>query len=275
MQDRVRRLAKDRLIWFIVLGLALFGADRLMQARQNTIIKIDLPLVEKLVAQWEGQTQRRPNARELDALIEGYVREEILVREALRLGLDDEDIIIRRRLAQKTEFLLSDNADKELPDEAQLRAFFDENKSQYARPETLSWRHVFVETQAAAQKLKAALNQNDDDWQNAGQPFMLNREYTRQSELELSRIMGTQFAAALFAESEQTWRGPLQSAFGWHVVKIDTRHAVKAAQFEPIMERVAQDYQKAQRQAGLAAAWRDLRLRYDVELLPVEETIGQ
>ena len=145
MQDSLRRLAKDRLIWFIVLGLALFGADRLMQARENTIIKIDLPLVEKLVAQWEGQTQRRPNARELDALIEGYVREEILVREAMRLGLDDEDIIIRRRLAQKTEFLLSDGAEIDLPDEAQLRAFFDENKNQYARPETLSWRHVFVD----------------------------------------------------------------------------------------------------------------------------------
>lgn len=275
MQDRVRRLAKDRLIWFIVLGLALFGADRLMQARENTIIKIDLPLVEKLVAQWEGQTQRRPNARELDALIEGYVREEILVREAMRLGLDDEDIIIRRRLAQKTEFLLSDGAEIDLPDEAQLRAFFDENKNQYARPETLSWRHVFVETQAVAQKLKAALAQNDDDWQNAGQPFMLNREYARQSELELSRLMGTQFAAALFAETDQAWVGPLQSAFGWHVVKIDTRHAAEAARFEPIMERVARDYQKAQRQAGLAAAWRDLRLRYEVELLPVEENTEQ
>ena len=64
MPDWLRRLAQDRLVWFVVLGLALFGADRLLQARSQNIIKIDLPLVEKLVAQWEGQTERRPNARD-------------------------------------------------------------------------------------------------------------------------------------------------------------------------------------------------------------------
>lgn len=271
MPDWLRRLAQDRLVWFVVLGLALFGADRLLQARSQNIIKIDLPLVEKLVAQWEGQTERRPNARELDALIEGYIREEILVREAARLGLDGDDIIIRRRLAQKVEFLLADAADEALPDEAALRRFFDENQSQYETPETLSWRHVFADSAAEARALKATLNGNESDWQNIGQPFMLNRQYARQSELELSRLMGTQFAAALFAEKIGAWQGPVQSAFGWHIVKIDKRHGATQAQFAPLIERVARDYQKAERQAALAEAWRDLRLRYAVELLPVED----
>jgi len=270
MPDWLRKLAQDRLVWFVVLGVALFGADRLLQARGQSVIKIDLPLVEKLVAQWEGQTERRPNARELDALIEGYIREEILVREAARLGLDTDDIIIRRRLAQKVEFLLSDEADKALPDEAALRRFFDENQDRYETPETLSWRHVFADSEARARELQTTLTSNESDWQNIGEPFMLNRQYARQSALELSRLMGTQFAAALFAENTGAWRGPVQSAFGWHVVKIDTRHAATQARFEPMIERVARDYQKAQRQAALADAWRDLRLRYEVELLPVE-----
>jgi parvulin-like peptidyl-prolyl isomerase len=270
MPDWLRRLAQDRLIWFVVLGVALFGADRLMQMRAQNIIKINLPLVEKLVAQWEGQTERRPNARELDALIEGYIREEILVREAARLGLDNDDIIIRRRLAQKVEFLLADEADQELPDEAALRRFFDDNQSQYETPETLSWRHVFADSAAAAEEMKAALQRDEGDWQNIGKPFMLNRQYARQSELDLSRLMGTQFAAALFAEKTGAWRGSVQSAFGWHVVKIDTRHAAAKAQFDPMIEQVARDYQKAQRQAALAEAWGDLRARYQVELLPVE-----
>ena len=270
MPDWLRRLAQDRLIWFVVLGVALFGADRLMQMRAQNIIKINLPLVEKLVAQWEGQTERRPNARELDALIEGYIREEILVREAARLGLDNDDIIIRRRLAQKVEFLLADEADQELPDEAALRRFFDDNQSQYETPETLSWRHVFADSAATAEEMKAALQRDEGDWQNIGQPFMLNRQYARQSELDLSRLMGTQFASALFAEKTGAWRGPVQSVFGWHVVKIDTRQAAAKAQFDPMIEQVARDYQKAQRQAALAEAWRDLRARYQVELLPVE-----
>ena len=84
MQNRLHKLAQDRLIWFVVFGLLLFGTDQWLQTREQQVIKIDLPLVEKLVAQWEGQTERRPNARELDALIEGYIREEILVREAAR-----------------------------------------------------------------------------------------------------------------------------------------------------------------------------------------------
>jgi len=270
MQEGLRKLAQDRLIWFVILGVLLFAADRLMQSRDNEIIKIDLPLVEKLVAQWEGQTERRPNARELDALIEGHIREEILVREATRLGLDDDDIIIRRRLAQKVEFMMADETVSDLPDRAQLRRFFEENRAQYDSPETLSWRHVFVESEAQARQVQAALNAHESDWQNKGKPFMLNRQYARQSELELSRLMGTQFARALFQETAKDWRAPVQSAFGWHVVKIDARHAAQQAAFEPLIERVARDYQKMQRQQALAAAWAELRSRYQVELLPIE-----
>jgi peptidyl-prolyl cis-trans isomerase C len=271
MPHLLRKLAQDRLIWFVVIGLALFGADRLLQARDTKVISIDLPLVEKLVAQWEGQTQRRPNARELDALIEGYIREEILVREAARLGLDTDDVIIRRRLAQKVEFMMADDMDETLPDEAVLKTFFDDNLERYNAPETLSWRHVFVDDEAQAKKLKTALAKNDDNWQERGQPFMLNREFTRQSETELSRLMGTQFAAAVFAEKAGAWRGPVQSAFGWHVVKIDTRHQATVAEFEPIIERVARDYQQAERQKALAEAWRILRTQYEVKLVPVED----
>lgn len=270
MHDGLRKLAQDRLVWFVVLGLLFFAADRLVGARDTDIIKVDLPLVEKLVAQWEGQTKRRPNARELDALIEGYIREEILVREAARLGLDNDDIIIRRRLAQKVEFMMADDIDEVLPDAEDLRRFFDENRAQYDGAEALSWRHVFINDEAEAKRLRDALNKNDADWQDRGQPFMLNRSYTRQSELELSRLMGTQFAAALFAEKSVGWVGPIESAFGWHVVTIDTRHASREAVFDPMIERVARDYQKAKRQASLADAWRDLRARYRVELLPIE-----
>ena len=270
MQDWLRKLAGDRLIWFVVFGLLLFGADRLMQARENNIIKVDLPLVEKLVAQWEGQTERRPNARELDALIEGYIREEILVREAARLGLNQDDIIIRRRLAQKVEFMMADETVDALPDKEALKRFFDDNRTQYDQPETLTWRHVFAENQAQARQLRSALNQDETDWQDKGKPFMLNRQYARQSEVDLSRLMGTQFAAALFQEKAGDWRAPVESAFGWHVVKIDKRHEAQQAVFEPLIERIARDYQKRQRQEALAAAWAELRGRYEVELLPIE-----
>ena len=270
MQNRLHKLAQDRLIWFVVLGLLLFGTDQWLQTREQQVIKIDLPLVEKLVAQWEGQTERRPNARELDALIEGYIREEILVREAARLGLDNDDIIIRRRLAQKVEFMMADETVEALPDRQALKRFFEENRAEYDAPEALTWRHVFADTEAVAKQLRTALNRNEADWQNKGKPFMLNRQYARQSELDLSRLMGTQFAAALFQQGVGNWGVPLQSTFGWHVVKIDTRHAAQQAAFGPLIERVARDYQKMQRQQAMAAAWEELRGRYEIELLPIE-----
>lgn len=279
MPEKLRQLAQDRLIWFIILGSVLFAADALLQSRDRSVIEINLPLVEKLVAQWEGQTKRQPNARELDALIEGYIREEILVREAARLGLDEDDVIIRRRLAQKVEFMLADEMPDALPDEAELRQFFEDNRAYYDAPPAASWRHVFVETQAEASRLMALLNKNDGDWKTQGRPFMLNRQYARQSEIELSRLMGTQFAEALFAETlsgaaEKGWRGPLQSAYGWHIVYIDERHAPMTAEFDMLIEQVASDWQKAKRQEVIAAAWQDLRARYQVELLPVEEPMS-
>ena len=272
MNQKLRQLAQDRLIWFIALGVLLFAADRGLQTRQDTVIEISLPLVEKLVAQWEGQTKRRPNARELDALIEGYIREEILVREAQRLGLDDEDVIIRRRLAQKVEFMMADEVVETEPDKAALKAFFDENRAAYDAPESLTWQHVFAGDAQQAQALLEKLNRSDDNWRQEGQPFMLNRNYARQTELELSRVMGTEFAAALFDLPVGAWAGPVQSAFGWHVVKLQTRHAAQSADFDALVERVARDWQKAQRQNAMAAAWQELRARYDVELLPVDET---
>ena len=144
MKQKLNTLLRDRLVWFVVLGLGLFALDYASGKRLESRILIDLPLVEKLVAQWEGQTKRRPNAQELDALVEGYIREEILVREARRLGLDDEDVIIRRRLAQKVEFFLDENNPPELPDEAGLKAWFDQNRAAYDTPAKLTWRHIYA-----------------------------------------------------------------------------------------------------------------------------------
>lgn len=271
MQEKLRRLAQDRLIWFVVLGAVLFAADRGLEARQDNVIEISLPLVEKLVAQWEGQTKRRPNARELDALIEGYIREEILVREAKRLGMDDDDVIIRRRLAQKVEFMMADDVVDALPDKAALQAFFNDNRAAYDAPESLSWRHVFTDSEAEAVSLMDKLNRNDENWRQEGRPFMLNRDYAQQTEIELSRLMGTEFAAALFDLPPGRWAGPVASAYGWHVVKLDARQEAKAADFDRMVERVARDWQQAQRQNAMAAAWQDLRRQYEIELLPVDE----
>ena len=254
MKEKLAALTRDRLVWFIAFGVLLFALDWAAARRDAQVIRIDLPLVEKLVAQWEGQTKRRPNAQELDSLIEGYIREEILVREAQAMGLDDNDVIIRRRLAQKVEFFLSENAPPELPDEAALTAWFEANRATYDAPQKLSWRHVYAADEADAEALLAKLKKGDADWRNMGQP------------------LGTRFAEAVFAQDTQKgWFGPVRSAYGWHVVEITATHPPQAAQFAPLADKIAADWQNEQARLARQQAWAELRASSEIELVPVED----
>lgn len=275
MKIRLQKLAQDRLVWFMAFGFALFAIDAIAERQNDKRILVDLPLVEKLVAQWQGQTKRPPTAVELDALIEGYIREEILVREAQSMGLDDDDIIIRRRLAQKVEFFLSENDPPALPDEAELRQWFEDNRARYDTPPSVSWQHVFAADAASAKALLARVQKNDDNWRALGQPFMLNRAYARQNEAEMAQLMGGEFAAALMepkdATSSGTWMGPVRSAYGWHIVKITARQDAQAAAFEALANRIAADWQDEQARVARLDAWRDLRASYDIVMVPVEQ----
>lgn len=270
MKQRMQELARDRLVWFIVFGLLLFALDQAVQQRDRQLILIDLPLVEKLVTQWEGQTKRRPNAQELDALIEGYIREEILVREAQSMGLDKDDVIIRRRLAQKVDFFLAENDPPALPDEVTLRAWFEANRAAYDAPPRVSWQHVFAASEGEAQALLQAVRRDDAAWRQMGQPFMLNRAYARQPKSEVAQIMGGAFAQALFALDASGWAGPVRSAYGWHAVKLTQRHPAQRADFALLAERVATDWQAEQARLAKLDAWQKLRADYRVEMVPVE-----
>lgn len=266
----LRLLLRDRFVWFVLIGLALFVGEWALQKRQDKVIYIDLPLVEKLATQWQAQTKSAPAPHQLDALIEGYIREEILVREAERLGLDDQDVIIRRRLAQKVEFFLGDAAAPEPPTEADLRAFFESQKQRYSTPETVSFRHIFTASQADAQALLATAN--DENWRNLGQPFMLNREYARLSQTDLLQLMGSQFSDALFADGPTgQWRGPVRSAFGWHVVNITSRSAASPAPFETMVEKLANDWHADKAAQAKQKAWQDIRASYRIEMAPIED----
>jgi len=267
----MRTMLRDRLIWFVLIGGALFAAEWAWQQRQNKVILIDLPLVEKLAVQWQAQTKSPPNASQLDALIEGYVREEILVREAARLGLDQQDVIIRRRLAQKVEFFLGDVEPPESPDEAGLKVYFDANVERYSQPEKVSFQHIFANKEAEAKALLAQVGADEANWRLLGQPFMLNREYAGQSQTDLLQLMGGRFTDAVFVQPQvNTWFGPVRSAYGWHVVKLVARSQKQVPEFTSMIEKVANDWHGEQARIAQQAAWEKLRQDYRVEMVPLE-----
>lgn len=263
-------LVTDRFVWFLVIGLLLFGLDRWRQDADDYHIIVDLPLLEKLAAQWQGQTQRLPDANELDALVEGYVREEILVREARRLNLDQDDVIIRRRLAQKYEFFLADADVPTEPDADTLGAFFEVNRARYRLPETFSFNHVFFENENEAHAAVTQLNADDTDWRSLGRPFMLNRSYRTVTAERLAVEMGDAFVTALRAAPEARWSGPVASAFGVHAVKLVARDAGGDVAFDDVVARVARDWQMHQQTAARDAGMNELRAKYKVELAPAD-----
>jgi len=273
MKHWVGRFLRERLTWFVLIGALLFGVDLWRQRQADHDIQISLPLVEKLVAQWTGQTKRPPSPQDLDLLIEGYIREEILVREARRLGMDVDDVIIRRRLAQKMEFVLGeDQLDVDQPDDQVLRAYYEANPTLFRVPARRSFRHIFLGPHAEnASELIMRARTAPDMWRQMGQPFMLQREYLERSFNDVAETFGGEFAQSVFEITDEQWQGPIASAYGHHLVSVTAQSPEIMPEFATVIDRVAQTWLKQQENQAAEAAWQALRASYRVTFLPVSD----
>jgi hypothetical protein len=190
MSPLANRVLREPLVHFLAIGLFLFLLFALVNDEQRDSgnrIEITAADIEQFVAIFRKQWQRPPNAQELQSLIDSRVREEVLYREGLAMGLDKDDTIVRRRLAQKVEFLMGDVSGVTEPDDATLQAYYDENAERYREPPRLSFSHIYFNTdrrgeqaatdaRALLERLRAAsprVTQAPDE----GDPFMLPRVY--------------------------------------------------------------------------------------------------
>lgn len=259
------RWIRDPLVVFLLAGAGIFAAAEWF-GEEDIPYTIDVGSqdLKRLSDQWAMQMRRPPTEQELQGLIEQYVKEEIYYREAQRLGLDRNDTIVRRRMVQKLTFLTEDIATALPPDEAGLRAFYDDNRDNYALPERFSFRHRYFSADRRADAkadAAAALAQPDE----RGDPFMLQRDYALRSQREVGDLFGRDFAAALAAlEPSAQWQGPLQSAYGWHAVLLREKQSAYVQPFEQVRERVAVDAQQATRQTANEAYFAELRARYEI-----------
>ena len=256
---------KDPLIAFLGLGAALFAAAILLEGdASDTVINVDDAEMNRLTQQWNAQMGRSPTAEELEGLIESFIQEEIYFREALRLSLDQGDIIVRRRLVQKLNFLTEDIAASQAPTDAELRAFHDANAERYRLPARYSFRHRYFSTDrradAKADAEAALLNP-----EAKGDPFMLQRAYAERSERAIGDLFGRAFAKALAQLSPSPdWQGPLRSAYGWHLVQLEQALPEAQPPFGEVAGRVATDWAAERREQANAAYYEALRSRYEV-----------
>lgn len=272
---RWQRYAREPFFQFLLLGLLLFAAHGVWEHFQNragrTII-VDPGEMERRAILFAGENKRNPTEDELKALVYDYVQEEALVREARKLGLEEGDTIVRRRLAQKARFMLEDTVDIAAPDRETLCNFLEENPERFADPAKRSFAHIFLSPktksdvvlgQAAARLKDRAKSEN---WRTLGDPFLLNRSYTAATFPDVAKTFGPAFAKSLFALDDKTteFQGPIESAFGLHLIRIDGVQAMVTPKCDAVLSELEKTWRADQRDTANAQSIRKIVERYEI-----------
>jgi peptidyl-prolyl cis-trans isomerase C len=276
------RALHEPLLHFVVIGAALFGVWLWTGAsgRSDSPTRIELTRddLRQLSLAWLAQGQPEPSPEQMAALVEGRVREEVLYREALALGFDRNDTIVRRRLAQKMEFLTEDLAKLRAPaTREELEAWYQANAQRFARPALISFRHLYFSpdrhgagTRDVAARALASLAGKPVGASAASDSFMFQEFYGDRAPDEIARDFGAGFARDLFASPEGSWQGPIESGFGWHLVFVDALTPARVPLFDEVEPQVQEAWTAEQRELLKAAAYDEMRKRYVVVLPPSE-----
>jgi hypothetical protein len=248
----------------VLLGVLLFGLHRWVApptASQEIVVPADA--LAGLRDEFRRRTGRMASATDEQALLDAYVNDEILVREAVALGLDRGDVVVRRRLIQKMQLLLESTETPPAPTDAELQAYLDAHASRYASPPRVSFTHVFVSTQRAGDRAGGEIEalrtqlEGGADPATLGDPFLRGRDFRLHAQGELASIFGAAFAADVMALPEGVWSAPLRSSFGLHLVRISERRAGTPPELAAVREQVEREW-RAERRATLD---RDARAR--------------
>lgn len=238
----------------------------------NTEIVVTKEQIQTLRLGFERVWQRSPGARELSALIQSYIQEEVLYREALVLGLDKNDGVVRRRLSQKMQFLSEDLADLEQADDNTLQSYLDDHVDQYMQPARFSFRQIYFNaskrgqqaTQSETESLLIKLKKGEVDGKASGDSIMISHQFDLMRETEVVRILGAQFMQALRETPTGSWQGPIKSGFGQHLVFIDEFVESKASRLNDVRQQVVRDWSAEKRKETNQAIYEKLRQRYQV-----------
>jgi parvulin-like peptidyl-prolyl isomerase len=272
------KLLKEPLLHFLLLGALIFAIHAWRQdgavdvsADSGKRIDVNAATITRLREGWTRQFQRTPNADDMRELVEAHIREEVLCREALAMGLDRDDTIVRRRMAQKMEFLTQDISTAVAPDEASLAKFFADNSERYAKPAQVSFRHVYFSREKRGAKLEAdasealrALAQPGVSDEAFGDPFLQGFEFNEQGEQDLSSIFGREFAASVMKAPTASWSGPITSSYGVHLVHVKRRGESQPVEMAVVREAVMRDFLDERRRVANDNVLVRMRQNYEV-----------
>ena len=278
MTKMISGLWREPLLHFLLIGAALFLYYDLVGEGDSDVppkrIVVSSGQVEQLVANFERTWSRRPTPEQLDALIESYVREDIFYREALAMGLDQNDPIVRRRMRMKLEFMLEDLSVQDASDEV-LSEFLKQNPERFRDEPQLSLRQIYLnpdlrpDLENDARQLLSQLN-GGDEWQTLGDRTLAPRRYALVPQREIARDFGDEFARVVASLPAGDWRGPVYSPYGVHLVRIDARADARLPELAEIHDEVLREYLAEKREQQKELAYEKLREGYEITVEPLE-----
>ena len=249
-----RSLLREPVVQFLLIGTTLFVIHAALRPSQQPIaaeIEITDDQASGMVSQFARTWQRAPSTQELQALIDDEVRTEVYVREAMKLGLDQNDTIIRRRLRQKMEFLNESEFPSNAPAASELETYFAANSKQYRTDAVVSFRQVFFDPQQRgdsladdAQAALLLLNNQDQGMElnGLGDPIDLSDHWTDLSGKDLVALFGSTFMDALLDQPVGRWSGPIESAYGRHLVRVESVSEGAIPELDDIRTEVTRDW---------------------------------
>ncbi|QZA98489.1 peptidyl-prolyl cis-trans isomerase [Pseudomonas mandelii] len=279
-----RRWLREPLLHFLIVGLALFGVYRELhprpdQAERSNRIELTADDLRQIDVAWRASWQRSPTPAEMRGLVKSQIREEVLFQEAVALGLDKGDTIVKRRLAQKMEFLTEDASTIRDPSAAELKSWFDKNRDRFAQPGRISFHHLYFspdrrggKVQQAAAKALAALAGKGADAPGAASladRFMERDYYAEREPAQVANVFGAQFAQALSQVKPGSWQGPIESGLGWHLVFVDAIAPGRIPAFDEVEAAVKAEWMDDQRADSKRRAFDAMLAHYEI-VLPAE-----
>jgi hypothetical protein len=267
------KLLKDPLVHFLALGVALFAVaawrgQSVSAGREQIVVTAEqVAQARAAAAVLQG---REPTQEEMQTLVEPTVRDEVMYREALALGLDENDDEVRRRLIEKMTYLTQDLADPQPPSEQALRDFYTANPDTFTIPALVSFDQVFFSPGTRGDKLEAdaaaglAALRAGRAPAEVGDRTPLRESYDDAPREQVAVLFGDELAAALFGAAPGEWTGPFRSDFGLHVVRLRSRSDARLPPYDEIAARVAEEYGAQRRREANERAYREMRAQYDI-----------
>ena len=278
----LRKWLREPLIHFFVLGLVVFGLHGVLEEKPEAaedpfLVEVTSADIEWFRTMWSKRMFREPNVKELRGEVNRLIREQILSREAVSLGLDEGDTVVRRRLAQKMNFLFRDLSDITEPSDGTLQEYLQKNRSSYEIPGRVTFTHVYFNTdkrgeEGAAKAVRALVERLNTiegaptDGSELGDPFLLKSSYSNWALVDIRSEFGTQFAKTVGEQKPRTWQGPVASGYGLHAVYVHERSDARLPDFSDLKETLKADWMAEKQREIARNAYQELRGRYRVLL---------